>query len=189
VYVFLWSQHNSSDSSVILKPKIEIWVSEFSNIVKPVIILDIDYQNPKFKIFELFDPNFSDNPNTHPCCRTLVQPYLQVAVARSRHRRSISFLMPPHGRWATAHMSACHCACFTCTQEINVRMSSAPCITCNMHATKKWQPPRSLPHVHAVFIQWCVWFEQWSDPSSSHSSHFYLVWKIEWVDPSPPHSL
>jgi hypothetical protein len=43
-----------------------VWVPEFSGIVKPVVILGIDSQNPKFKIPELADPKFPGNPNAHP---------------------------------------------------------------------------------------------------------------------------
>jgi hypothetical protein len=64
-------------------PKSKFWIPKFSSIVKPVVISDIDFQNPKFKISKLPDPKFSDNANTHSCCRALAQPYLQVAVAPS----------------------------------------------------------------------------------------------------------
>jgi hypothetical protein len=61
VYVFLWSRHNSSDSSGIPEPEPEI-----SGIAKPFVILGIDSQNPKFWKPELPDPKFSGNPNAHP---------------------------------------------------------------------------------------------------------------------------
>ena len=49
----------------------------------------------------------------------------------------------------------------------------------------KWKPNLfALGVVHFG----CVWFEEWREPSSSHSSLFYLVCGMAWVDLSPPHS-
>jgi hypothetical protein len=48
VRVFLWTWHNSSDSSGIIKPNTKFRVPDFSDIVKPVVISGIGSQNPKF---------------------------------------------------------------------------------------------------------------------------------------------
>jgi hypothetical protein len=42
-------------------------VPEISGITKPVVISDIDSQNPKFEKPEIPDRKFSGNPNAHPC--------------------------------------------------------------------------------------------------------------------------
>jgi hypothetical protein len=66
VYVFLWSQHNSSGSLGIPEPELEILGTQIFGIVKLVVISGIDSQNPKFKIPESPDPKFLGNPNAHP---------------------------------------------------------------------------------------------------------------------------
>jgi hypothetical protein len=48
-----------------LNPKFR--VPKISGIAKPVVISDIDSQNPKFEKPEIPDRNFSGNPNAHPC--------------------------------------------------------------------------------------------------------------------------
>jgi hypothetical protein len=47
-------------------PNPKFQVPKFLGIVKPIVILGIDSQNPKIWIPELPDPNFSGNPNAHP---------------------------------------------------------------------------------------------------------------------------
>jgi hypothetical protein len=48
MYVFLWSQHNSSGSSGIPEPEPEIPGTRIFGYWKPVVISGIDSQNPKF---------------------------------------------------------------------------------------------------------------------------------------------